>query len=161
MTISTGLIDADDIQAEYFTQVTALQSQALRGQKDFVVPLMVPALVTSTALAARIVDFTAPDDLELRTLRCSVTSGTASIVVTAALTVTDGDTTYLLDNTVSVSVTSVVGTAHGNVDARATTNPIRVRLLRGVRYRLSISSPSATATNVSAALVLRTRRRRR
>jgi hypothetical protein len=107
------------------------------------------------------VDFTAPDDLELRTLRCSVTSGTASIVVTAALTVTDGDTTYLLDNTVSVDVTSIVGTAHGNVDVRTTTNPIRVRLLRGVRYRLSISSPSATATNVSAALVLRTRRRRR
>lgn len=161
MSIPTGLIVAADIQAEYDTLLISINNQSLRGQKDFAIPLMVPALTTSTALSARIVDFTAPDDLELRTLRCSVTSGMAGIIVTAALTVTDGDTTYLLDNTVSVSVTSIVGTAHGNVDVRSTTNPIRVRLLRGVRYRLSISSPSATATNVSAALVLRTRRRRR
>jgi hypothetical protein len=161
VSIPTGLIVAADIQAEYDTLLISINNQSLRGQKDFAIPLMVPALTTSTALSARIVDFTAPDDLELRTLRCSVTSGMAGIIVTAALTVTDGDTTYLLDNTVSVSVTSIVGTAHGNVDVRSTTNPIRVRLLRGVRYRLSISSPSATATNVSAALVLRTRRRRR
>lgn len=160
MTIPTGLIDADDIQSEYFTLTTALNNQALLGENDFCIPLQVQALTNATTVPASSVDFTAPDDLELRTLRLS-TTGVVGPTVTATLTVTDGDSSYLLDHTVSVSVVSIAGTAHGNLDARSTTQAVRVRLLRGVRYRLAVTSNSATATAVSAAVVLRTRRRRR
>ncbi len=161
MTIPAGIINnGDNIQDEYDALITALNAQALDGQNDFCIPLNVPALTNATTVPASSVDFTAPDDLELRTLRLS-TTGVVGPTVTATLTVTDGDSSYLLEHAVSVSVVSIAGTAHGNVDARSTTQAIRVRLLRGVRYRLAVTSNSATATAVSAAVVLRTRRRRR
>jgi len=160
VTIPSGLISENDIHDEYDNIIVALNTQSTLGDNDFCIPLNVPALTTSTTVPASSVDFTAPDDLEFRTLRLS-TTGVVGPTVTATLTVTDGDSSFLLDHTVSVPVVSIAGTAHGNVDARSTTQAIRVRLLRGVRYRLAVTSNSATATAVSAALVLRTRRRRR
>jgi hypothetical protein len=111
-------------------------------------------------VSLRSVDFTAPDDLELRVLRVLVTHTAAVGDVTATLTVTDGDTAYLLDQTISVSVASLNGTAQASLDCRTTTQAKRLRLLRGVRYRLTLST-AATVDVGQATLLLRTRRRTR
>jgi hypothetical protein len=111
-------------------------------------------------VSLRSIDFTAPDDLELRVLRILVTHTAAVGDVTATLSVTDGDTTYLLDQTITKSVASVNGTAQDTLDCRTTTQAKRLRLLRGVRYRLTLST-AATVDVGQATLLLRTRRRTR
>jgi hypothetical protein len=111
-------------------------------------------------VSLRSVDFTAPDDLELRVLRILVTHTAAVGDVTATLTVTDGDTAYLLDQTISISVASLSGTAQASLDCRTTTQAKRLRLLRGVRYRLTLST-AATVDVGQATLLLRSRRRTR
>lgn len=162
MSLPAGVILAADLISNLDALTTTLTAQARNGQKDFNVPLTHAALLTTTPEPARVVDFTAPDDLELRAIRVSATSTAAGQTVTIALTQTDGDNAYLLDFLPTITVTTVVGTAHATLDLRTTTQAIRLRLLRGVQYRMTATtSAAANAPQVSAALVLRTRRRRR
>jgi hypothetical protein len=148
------------LRTDFDALTPSLDSNTLLGQEDFPLTLRVSSLAVAMDVSLRSVDFTAPDDLELRVLRVLVTHTAAVGDVTATLTVTDGDTAYLLDQTISVSVTSLNGTAQASLDCRTTTQAKRLRLLRGVRYRLTLST-AATVDVGQATLLLRTRRRTR
>lgn len=161
MSLSPGIIDRDELRENFDALTPTLSTQAQAGQKDFVIPLTHPILKETTPAAERSVDFTAPDDLEIRALRVSLTETSAGGVVTVTLTQADGDAAYLLNHTISVSATCVVGTVHATSDYRTTTGAVRLRLLRGVKYRLTAVMVGATGPQMSAALVLRSRRRRR
>jgi hypothetical protein len=159
MTLS-GTVTQTALRTDFDALTTSLSSLTLLGQEDFPLTLRVASLAVAMDVSLRSVDFTAPDDLELRVLRVLVTHTAAVGNVTATLTVTDGDTAYLLDQTISVSVASLNGTAQASLDCRTTTQAKRLRLLRGVRYRLTLST-AATVDVGQAILLLRTRRRTR
>ena len=159
MTLS-GTVTQTALRTDFDALTTSLSSNTLLGQEDFPLTLRVASLAVAMDVSLRSVDFTSPDDLELRVLRVLVTHTAAVGNVTATLTVTDGDTAYLLDQTISVSVASLNGTAQASLDCRTTTQAKRLRLLRGVRYRLTLST-AATVDVGQATLLLRTRRRTR
>jgi hypothetical protein len=159
MTLS-GTVTQTALRTDFDALTTSLSSNTLLGQEDFPLTLRVASLAVAMDVSLRSVDFTAPDDLELRVLRILVTHTAAVGDVTATLTVTDGDTAYLLDQTISISVASLSGTAQASLDCRTTTQAKRLRLLRGVRYRLTLST-AATVDVGQATLLLRSRRRTR
>ena len=159
MTLS-GTVTQTALRTDFDALTPLLDNNTLLGQEDFPLTLRVSSLAVAMDVSLRSVDFTAPDDLELRVLRVLVTHTAAVGDVTATLTVTDGDTAYLLDQTISVSVASLNGTAQASLDCRTTTQAKRLRLLRGVRYRLTLST-AATVDVGQATLLLRTRRRTR
>lgn len=116
------------------------------GQEDAEIPLRLASLAAGDHLLTRSIAWTQLDDQELRTMFIRVTDGTAGRSVRASLTVDDGETQFLVDKTCAVSLTTVM---NGTVDARAdfrTVTGTRVRLLRGVRYRLDIEVLTAAAT---------------
>ena len=159
MTLS-GTVTQTALRTDFDALTLSLSSNTLLGQEDFPLTLRVASLAVAMDVSLRSVDFTAPDDLELRVLRVLVTHTAAVGNVTATLTVTDGDTAYLLDQTITVSVASLNGTAQASLDCRTTTQAKRLRLLRGVRYRLTLST-AATVDVGQATLLLRSRRRTR
>ena len=159
MTLS-GTVTQTALRTDFDALTPSLDNNTLLGQEDFPLTLRVSSLAVAMDVSLRSVDFTAPDDLELRVLRVLVTHTAAVGDVTATLTVTDGDTAYLLDQTISVSVASLNGTAQASLDCQTTTQAKRLRLLRGVRYRLTLST-AATVDVGQATLLLRTRRRTR
>jgi hypothetical protein len=155
----TGVIREVDLRINFDDKTETLTTNALAGKSDHVVTVVRYALNTTDDISLRCVDFTPVDDYEVRVLRLTLDDSTASRTVTATVTVTDGDTTFLLDKTVSVSGTTVVGVAHANLDLRTVTGD-RLRLLKGVPYRLTINQPSAgPVTRAQASLVLRSLRR--
>jgi hypothetical protein len=159
MTLS-GTVTQTALRTDFDALTLSLSSNTLLGQEDFPLTLRVASLAVAMDVSLRSVDFTAPDDLELRVLRVLVTHTAAVGNVTATLTVTDGDTAYLLDQTITIQVASIIGTAQETLDCRTTTQARRLRLMRGVRYRLTLST-AATVDVGQATLLLRTRRRTR
>lgn len=151
----SGTITAADLNTNFDAQTATILTQAGQGQKDQTIELRLDTLADTDDASARSVAFVVPDDLEDRTIFLRVTDGTAGRVITGTLTVDNGDTTYLVDNTVSLSVTTVNGT----VDSRPTSLDLTdntgtvLRLLSGVRYRLTMANTSA-GTTVSGPLIL-------
>jgi hypothetical protein len=159
LTNFTGTVAQSTLRSNFDDKTTTLTTQATAGQKDHVVIAHRLALAAADDVSLRSVDFTPMDDYEVRVLRITLEDGTASRTVTASVTVVDGDTTYLLDKTISVTGTTVVGTSHANLDLRTVTGD-RLRLLKGVPYRLALGAPSAgPVTRAQASLVLRSIRR--
>lgn len=158
LTPFTGTVTAAALIANFDDKSTTLTAQALLGRKDANMFHRRAALGAADNVSLRSVDFVAPDDLELRILRLTVLDGAAGRTVTGTLTQTDGDTSFLLDKTLSVSVTTVIGTAQASLDKR-TTSGDRHRLLKGVRYRLTLSTSAGPVTAAQITAVLRTARR--
>lgn len=159
LTPFTGTVTQAALRNNFDDKTTTLTNNALAGQADHVVFVMRRSLATTDGISLRCVDFTPVDDYEIRVLRLTLEDGTAGRTVTTAVTVADGDATFLLDKTVSLTGTTVIGTTHANLDLRTTTGD-RLRLLKGVPYRLIIGAPSAgPVTRAQASLVLRSRRR--
>jgi len=155
----TGTISASVLNANFDDATATLTALAKVGQKDQFINLRVELLGSGTALVARSLTFTPQDDMELRIIALRAIDGTATRVITMTLTVENGDDDFLIDQTVSTTVTTVVGTATSRVDFRTTTNP-RIKLLKGVPYTLTLSSNTAgTTTSAEAGVQLRTRRR--
>lgn len=155
----TGTITQATLRSNFDDKTSTLTTNATAGQTDHDVTVVRYALAAADDVSLRCVDFTPVDDYELRVLRLTLEDGTAGRTVTATVTVTDGDATFLLDKTVSVTGTTVIGTAHVNLDLRTVTGN-RLRLLKGVPYRLTIGVPSAgPVTRAQATIVLRSRRR--
>lgn len=163
MTLS-GTITAAALQAEFQAIATLIDTSHVFDIGDFNVPLRLATLADTTTERDRSIAFTPQDDYEVRGLFLRVTdSGGAGRVVTASLTQADGITSYLLDKTISVSVTSIAGTVDSRptgLDLRTTTGT-RIRLVKGVRYRLSaLCSTVGTVTGpVEVWLQLRSVRR--
>lgn len=159
LTPFTGTVTQSALRNNFDDKTATLTTNATAGQADQVIIVMRPSLGTTDDISLRCVDFTPVDDYEIRVLRLTLQDGTAGRTIDASVTVADGDTTFLLDKTVSVSGTTVVGTAHFNLDLRTVTGD-RLRLLKGVPYRLALGAPSGgPITRAQASLVLRSRRR--
>jgi hypothetical protein len=155
----TGTITESALRSNFDDKTATLTANAASGRTDHVVFVHRLNLDTSDDISVRSIDFTPVDDYEVRLLRLTLTDGTASRTVAATVTVTDGDTTFLLDKTISVTGTTAVGTSNANLDLR-TVSGDRLRLLKGVSYRLAIGAPSAgPVTSAQASLVLRSVRR--
>ncbi len=142
---------------------TAIAANALGGKKDHSRHLFVPSLTAALALSARTYAFTPHTDEEIRVLFARGAADAASRVLTVALTVDNGDDRFLVEQTVSASVTSAAAATYDTrptaLDLRSTTG-VRLRLLSGVRHRLTLSTDAGTWTNVVACLQVRSRRRR-
>lgn len=160
LVLFTGVVTQATLRANFDDKTAALSTQAVAGQVDGDVFHRVGALATGTGVA-NFLDFTAPDDMEVRTLRVDVTDGTAGRTVTGHLEQTDGDTSLLLDQVVNVSATTIIGSTRANLDMRTTTQVRRIKLLRGVRYRLRLETSAGPVTSAQVTVVLRTRRRQR
>lgn len=154
MTLS-GTITATALRTD-FDALTASIPASDEWDGDFSVPLLVSNLADTTTARDRSIAFTPQDDYEVRGLFLRVTDGTASRIVTATLTQDNDGTTYLLDGAVSVSVTTINGTVDSRptgLDLRTVTGT-RIRLVKGVRYRLSVQNTSAGTTVTGPVLVM-------
>jgi hypothetical protein len=155
----TGTVTQATLRANFDDKTSTLTTNALAGKTDHVVYVQRLALNTTDDISVRCVDFTPVDDYELRVLRLRLDDTVASRTVTATVTVTDGDTTFLLDKTISVTGTTIIGVSNAYLDLRTVTGN-RLRLLKGVPYRLTIDAPSAgPLTSAMASIVLRSLRR--
>lgn len=155
----TGTVTEATLRSNFDDKTLTLSTNAQAGKTDHVVYVFRDALNTTDDISLRCVDFTPVDDYELRVLRLRLVDTVASRTVTATVTVTDGDTTFLLDQTISVTGTTINGTSNANLDLRSVTGT-RIRLLKGVPYRLTIGTPSAgPLTAAQASVVLRSLRR--
>jgi hypothetical protein len=139
----------------------AMKNAKTAGRVDHDIPLRLASLAEGAAILTRSVAWTQQDNQEVRGIFLHVTDGTASRVVTARLTQDDGGTRFLGDRDWEVSVTTIVGAARGFLDVRDDEGP-RLRLIKGVRYRLEIENESAGTTvtgPLHAAVQVRTVRR--
>lgn len=159
LTPFTGTVTAATLNANFDDATTAISSQATDGQVDFDVYHRALAFSGTGTAVADFLDFTLDDDCELRCLRITVQDGTAGRTVSVTLTQTEGDTAFLIDNTISASTTTIVGTTDSTEDYRTTTGAIRVRLLRGVSYRLTLATSAGAVTRLQGTAMLRTIRR--
>lgn len=160
LTPFSGGITAAILNANADDRTVSLLANAKAGQKDGEIPLRLASLASGADLSLRSIAWTQQDDQELRLLALRVTDTGAGRAVTATLTVDNGDDTYLVEHPISVAITTVIGTADGRTGFRTTTG-IRVRLLKGVRYRLAIQNTSGSTINgpLQAVVQLRSRRR--
>lgn len=150
----TGTVDAATLNANFNDAVAALQSQATTNQRDCPIFLKIKNLTTPSTTVDYI-DFTPTDDWGLTALRVYATDATAGQIVTATLTVSNGDTTFLCDQTITKSVTTTAGgVVQATADYRTVTG-IRVRLLRGVPYRLKLTTDSGTIDEARAIVLVR------
>lgn len=155
----TGAITQATLRANFDDKTSTLTTNALDGQKDHVIFVTKLALDTLDDISTRCVDFTPVDDYELRVLRLTVQDTVAGRSLSGSIVVADGDDTFLLGNTVIATATTTVGTVNTSIDYRTTTGT-RLRLLKGVPYRLVINAPSAgPVTRAQLTAVLRSRRR--
>ena len=144
LTAFTSTITHTALNANFDDKTATLKANALLGGKDWTFHFRWPAVLAGSDESLRSVAFTAPDDLELRDVGVTSVDTTAARTASVALTVDGGDDDYLLETTVSVSVTTVIGTAHGTRSDYRTTTGTRVRLLKGVRYRLTATQSAGT-----------------
>lgn len=157
LTNFTGTVAAATLNANFDDKTSTLSTQATAGQKDANIVLRVVGLDTGTALALRVLDFTAPDDMEIRVIRLEVTDTGTGADVTASVGESDGADITIVGGPYTVTVAGINGTSRGTLDCRTTTANYRMRLVRGVRYRLTLST-TAAVTSATATLQVRTRR---
>ena len=157
-----GTVEASELLNNYDDLTSTLAANAILGQCDQTIFAFVRSLAAATALSLRTVAFTLQDDAEVRILYGYGTADAGSRLLTVTLAVDNGDSTYLVDHTLTATVTSAgAGITHTRptlTDLRTTTGT-RVRLKKGVRYRITVSTDAGTYTDVCAGVQLRTVRR--
>jgi hypothetical protein len=160
LTAFTSPITLSQLRAN-FDDATATQLTNMRaGAKDQTISLRLASLASGADLSLRSTAWTQQDDAELRILMARVTD-TAARAIGVALTVENGDTLFLVDHTISDSFNTANGTVDERTDYRTTTGT-RVRLLKGVRYRLAFTNTSGGSVGgpLQACVQLRSVRRR-
>lgn len=160
MTLS-GVITETALRTDFDQHRAALLTNSRAGRKDQTRVMRVATLVLATDLSLRSYAWTQADDHELRMLYGrGTTDGAATMTVTLA--VENADTTFLVDQTITAAVVaggaSTVDTRPTATDYRTTTG-IRLRLLKGVRYRLSVSVTAANWSAITIGAQLRSVRR--
>jgi hypothetical protein len=162
----SGTISAADLNTNFNDKTSTLITNATLGQKDFQVDLEAFDVDnTSARVPYQTLDFTAPDDLELRVMGLFLNSASAVPLITLTLTAIDIDqnsaSVYLLDQTVTVTCQAVVGEANATRDDRQASSTTKIFLKKGITYRMRMTSSSATVVDYAQAFIYcRTRRRR-
>lgn len=167
MTIATGqTITASDLNTRQGANRAGLTAAAANRKRTLVVNKHVESMTSAAAKALEAtVTFTPDDDYELRALGIvarKVNAG-GGITLTLALTAADGDDDYVLEHTLTLTA-SVSGSGAEDVARTAydDTAGTRVMLHKGVRYKLALTSDSATSVDQAAfCLVARLWRRAR
>lgn len=152
----TGTVNANTLIDNFDDKTATLLANAQGGKKDQTISLSKKSLTTTE----HYVTWTQQDDMELRVIGVSTTDGTGGRTVTATLSVYGGNDDFLLENTISVTVTSNGTTAHGTRSDYRTVTGTRLRLLKGVKYKLGMVQSAGTSTESNCYVQLRTRRRR-
>lgn len=159
LTPFTGTVTAATLNANFDDARAATTSQAILGQIDIAIHHKSLLLASAGTDVKDFVDFIPEDDYEVRVLRVYATDATAGQIVTASVVVANGDTTFLVDQSITASVTTTAGTVvQATTDYRTVTGT-RVRLLKGVPYRLKLSRDTGTIDEARAMLLVRTIRR--
>lgn len=156
----TGAVTAATLNSNFNDANAAIQSQSVLGAVDMGVFHKVFALASSaTPAVTDYVDFIPQDDYTIQWIRVWAQDAAAAQIVTASLVVANGDTTFLCDQTVSVSVTTTIGTVvQATTDLRTVTG-VRVRALAGVPMRLLLSASAGTIDEARAIVGFRSLRR--
>jgi hypothetical protein len=163
LTPFTGTITEAVLRSNFDDATATMLTNLRAGGKDQTVHLRLASLASGADLSLRSVAWTQQDDAELRILHARVTD-TAARAIGVALEVENGDTIFLVDKTVSIAIT----TANGTVDTRPTSSDYRtvtgtrLRLVKGVRYRLMFTNTSGGTVGgpLQANVQLRSIRRR-
>lgn len=164
MTISAGnQITASDINTEEGANRAAMSSEAADAEDRTTVSYEVLDLDNSAAKTLEgICDFVPDDDHELIALQIRRNSNSGSgDTLTLTLSAPDDDT-YLNGDTPSVSFTTASTGVEGTATEWTDTTATRYSLLRGVRYRLALTSDRSSGADqmVCASLVMQRTRRR-
>lgn len=162
MTLS-GTISASSLNSHFSGKFTDLNASPTN--KDFQYDIEVFDLASSLGVGLRTLDFTVPDDLELRVVGMTLYSASAVPTATLTLTAIDIDqnsaSAYLLDQTISISKQAVVGSTSATRDDRQASTTTKIFLKKGITYRIQLSSNSATVIDrVHAFVYARARKRR-
>lgn len=136
--------DVANLRTELQARADSLNGCLLVDPQYHHIPLHLASLADTAAQPVRSVTWIQKDDQVLAGIMLRVTDGTASRVVTARLTC-DDDARGLLEHDISVSVTTSIGTQDDR-ELFTSASTKRVRLLRGLRYRLEIENTSAGTT---------------
>ena len=149
----SGTIDASDITDNFNEEVANIYDIIDDAGSDFQYDLQTLDLTTALGVGYRVFDFTPTADLQLLTIGLSVfnpdaTSRTATLTLTA---ITDGEAAvskYLVDQTISVSVTATTAAEYNatRVDYKVSsrTTPF-ITLVKGITYRMTIARTDANA----------------
>lgn len=156
----TGATSATTLNANFDDKTTTIDANAIAGRVDHPVHVRRGSLAVADDVSLRSVYWTAPDDMEVRALRVLATHSAGGLTVTATLSEANGLVDLMMGVDPTVSVASINGTAQASLDLRTTTGR-RIMLLRGVRYRLSVSVVGGTVDVGQATVLLRTKRRTR
>ena len=163
LTAFTGTVTAAQLRSNFDDATTQLTTNTTAGQKDWTWFLRLSSLSSATTIGRRSLVITPRDDAEVRIFFVRVTDTVAGHIITGTLTQDAGDAEFLVNNTVSIAVTTINGTVDSRdsslTDYRTTTGT-RFRLKKDVAYRLTLASDSAAASGVTQiALQLRSIRR--
>ena len=164
LTAFTGTVSASTLNANFDDKTAAIAAANAAGQKDQTVTCIKQALAAGDLVANRSYAWTQQDDATVQILYAGGTVAGAGVTLTVTLTVDNSDTRFLVDNTCTATVTS---SGAGYVDTRSgtqtdfrTVTGFRMRLLKGVRYRLTLStSGGAGVTDAVGGVQLRSVRR--
>ncbi len=152
-------ITLSELRTAFDAKTATITANKKLGQKDNQIPLRLASLASGASLLSRSIAFTMTDDSALQSIFVRVTDTTASRTIVATLSVDSGETKFLGDATVTATVVTINGTADGRTDFRTTTGT-RLRLLKGVRYRLSVENTTSGTTGIiTAGVQLRSVRR--
>lgn len=168
MTLS-GTITAANLNAEFSANLSSLLAVNTVSSNGKSLDLICDSQSLSNTSIAGIgsVVFTAEDDMEFSTALLRVISATAGIVITATITaVLPSDLTlipkYILDDTLSLSTTSIIGETEGSrLDRRGILPAKKIFFIKGITYRINLTSSSATAVTRAYCIISCIVRRRR
>lgn len=166
MTLTGPIAQADELNDEF----DAIRDLALDGTDDVgkdhlrwrrIGYTTASTLTSATALSLRTLTFTPMVGEEVRVLYARGTADAASRTLTVTLEQADGGTGYLLDKTFTASVTSAAAATYDtrptSLDLRTVTGD-RVRLIAGVRYRVTVATDAGAWSNCHFGVQVRERR---
>jgi hypothetical protein len=161
-----GTISAADLNTNFSDKSNTLNINNLKGKKEFQYDLEIyDADNTAAKVPFQTLDFTPPDDLELRVVGMFMNS--ASAVPTLTLTISAIDiaevsvSDYLLNQSIVLTKQAVVGQTDATRDSRLADSATKIFLKKGITYRMRVTSNSATVVDyVQCFMYCRTRRRR-
>lgn len=162
LTPFTGTTSASVLDSNCDSATSTLTTNASAGQKDQVFFIFLASMTSATALALRSTAWTQQDDAELRVFMGHATADGTDRTMTVTLTVDNGDATFLVNNTFAIQQDALSTIDTRDVASQGdyrTTSGTRVRLLRGVRYRLTMSVNAGTLVNAEGLVQLRSIRR--
>jgi hypothetical protein len=158
----TGTVSATDLNALFELNNAALLANNGDDGQDFSVQLWLPSLASGADVSLRSLAWTQPDDAQIQQFSLSAETDSAGRAIGATLTVDNGDTDFLMNATISRTLTT---SNVSRTDSRSDSwlrggNP---KLLSGVRYRLTITNTSGGTVNSSlqASIQMRMLKRRR